>query len=222
MRRTTAMLAFVAVVVALGGGAFAADKPTSGLRYPCLTPDQKQVVFCYRGDVWVAAVDGSGPALRLTLHEAQDTLPRVSPDGKTVAFTSVRNGNYDIFTVPITGGRPTQITFHSAYEALCDWSPDGKKLLFTTNRPADLGRVDLYEVSLEGGTPRRITFDGGRDGAYSKDGKWIVYARGYVDIYWGQLPGRVELRSLRDPGGRRHSPSADADGRERAVPLRQR
>ncbi|MEN8149918.1 MAG: hypothetical protein ABFS86_08850, partial [Planctomycetota bacterium] len=106
MRRMTAVLAFLAVAVLAGGVAGAAEKPTAGLRYASLTPDQKQVVFCYRGDVWVAPVDGKGPALRLTLHEAQDTLPRVSPDGSTVAFSSVRNGNYDIFTVPITGGRP--------------------------------------------------------------------------------------------------------------------
>ncbi|MEN8150932.1 MAG: S41 family peptidase, partial [Planctomycetota bacterium] len=170
-------------------------------------------------------VDGKGPALRLTLHEAQDTLPRVSPDGSTVAFSSVRNGNYDIFTVPITGGRPKQITFHSAYEALCDWSPDGKRLLFTTNRPADVGRVDMFEVSLEGGTPRRLTYDGGRGGSYSKDGKWIVYARGYVDIYWDNYKGSSNFdlyvmpaeggipRQLTQTDGNERYPFLSADGK---------
>jgi len=193
MRLMPAVLAFLVVAVAIGGVAEAADKPTLGLRYPSLTPDLEQVVFCYRGDIWVAPVKGDGPVRRLTLHEAQDTLPRVSPDGKTVAFTSSRNGNYDLFTVPITGGKPKQITFHSAYEALCDWSPDGGKLLFTTNRPADVGRVDLFEVSLAGGTPRRVTRDGGRDASYSKDGKWIVYARGYIDIYWDNYQGSANF-----------------------------
>ena len=64
-------------------------KPTVGLRYPNLTPDGKQVVFCYRGDIWVADVDGKHVD-RLTIHEEQETLPRISPDGKTVAFTSKR------------------------------------------------------------------------------------------------------------------------------------
>jgi len=203
MRLMPAVLALVLVAAAFGAVAEAADKPTQGLRYPCLTPDLEQVVFCYHGDVWVAPVSGKGPVLRLTFHEAQDTLPRVSPDGKTVAFTSVRNGNYDIFTVPITGGRPKQVTFHSAYEAVCDWSPDGKRILFTTNRPADLGRIDLYEVNLDGGTPRRITFDGGRDGAYAKDGKSIVYARGYIDIYWDNYEGSAnfDLYTVPTAGG---------------------
>ncbi|MHC4938791.1 MAG: S41 family peptidase [Planctomycetota bacterium] len=188
-----ALLLFAAPVLA---------KPTLGLRYPNLTPDGKKVVFCYRGDIWVAHVDGSHVD-RLTIHEQQETLPRISPDGKTVAFTSKRNGGHDIFTVPIAGGVPKQITFHSAFEAMCDWSPDGKKILFVSNRDMDSGRTDLYEMDVKGGTPRRITYDGASEGSYSADGKQIVYVRGFIGIYWDNYEGAAnhDIYTIPTSGG---------------------
>lgn len=181
----------ILVLACLAGPVLA--KPTSGLRYPNLTPDGKRVVFCYRGDIWIANVDGTGTANRLTMHEAQETLPRISPDGKTIAFTSKRNGGHDLFVVPIDGGIPKQITFHSAFEALCDWSPDGKRVLFVSNRDVDSGRTDLYEMDIKGGTPRRITRDGASEGSYSPDGKSVVYVRGFIGIYWDNYKGSANF-----------------------------
>ena len=100
--------------------------------------------------------------------DEQDTLCRVSPDGKQIAFTSKRNGNYDIFLMPITGGEPKQVTFDSGVEIVCDWSPDGKKVLFASSRDPNAS-LDIYELDLAGGTPRRITFDGAREATYSAD-----------------------------------------------------
>ncbi|MHC4959370.1 MAG: S41 family peptidase [Planctomycetota bacterium] len=187
-----AWLLSLTIVFAFVGLSEAKDPPTKGLRYASLTPDNKQVVFCYRGDIWVGDV-ASRKVTRLTIHQAQDTLARVSPDGKQVAFSSKRNGNYDVFVMPITGGLPKRVTFHSGFEAVCDWSPDGKKILFTSERDGDAGRSDLYEVDLDGGTPRRITFDGAREGTYSPDGKQIVYVRGYITIYWDNYKGAANF-----------------------------
>ena len=121
-----------------GGPASAASRPTKGLRYPSLSPDGKSVVFCYRGDVWIAPVDGKSQPRRLTLHEAQETLARVSPDGTQIAFSSARNGNYDIFVLPITGGVPKQISFHGAWEAMNAWHPSGKKLIYSSAQDAGI------------------------------------------------------------------------------------
>lgn len=193
MRRI--LLAVLAVSACLLGGAPSpllaaeAPAPTQGLRYPSLSPDGRWVVFDYRGDIWKMPLDGKGHADRLTVHEAQDTLARISPDGTQVAFSSRRNGGFDLFVVSIDGGPPRQVTFHSALELLCDWSPDGKHLLFLSNREPSLWQMDLYEVALDGGTPRRITRDGGRDGTYSADGRRIVYARGFNTIYQDNYRG---------------------------------
>ena len=165
------LLTLLLVGLGLAAGRADAKDERRALRYPSLTPDGKQVVFCYRGDVWIAPLDGSHRADRLTIHEEQETLTRVSPDGKHVAFSSNRGGGYDLYVMPVTGGEPRQVTFHSTPEILCNWSPDGKKLLFMSNRDANEARYDLYEVDISGkGTPRRLTFDGARDGSYSADG----------------------------------------------------
>ncbi|MDJ0523660.1 MAG: S41 family peptidase, partial [Planctomycetota bacterium] len=187
--RLVALALFAALLVLAAAPAQAAEKYTRGLRYPSLTPDGKQVVFGYRGDIWVANTDGKTPARRLTIHEAQETLPRVSPDGKTVIFASARMGGYDLYTMPIVGGEAKRITFNGAGEIPCDWSPDGKKILFASNRDPSLFRWDLYEKPIAGGATRRITRDGGRDGAYSKDGKHVVYTRGFNTIYQDNYKG---------------------------------
>ncbi|MHC4670047.1 MAG: S41 family peptidase [Planctomycetota bacterium] len=213
------------LAVALAGTASAEDQPTLGLRYPSLTPDGKSVVFCYRGDIWIAPVDGSRRADRLTIHEQQDTLCRVSPDGKRIAFSSKRNGMYDLFVMPIDGGMPKQITFHSAVEIVCAWSPDGKKLLYMSNRDLGPGRLDLYEVDAEGGPSRRITYDGGREGSYSPDGSRIVYVRGFNSIYWDNYEGSANYdihvvdakggvpRRITDTEGNERFPCFGKDGR---------
>ena len=208
MLRITRFLAFAAVallaIAALSHSTLeAADTYTRGLRYPSLTPDGKQVVFAYRGDIWITATDGKSPARRLTIHEAQDTLPRVSPDGTQIAFSSTREGSYDIYVMPITGGEAKRISFHSGLEIMCNWSPDGKNILFASNRAASKYRIDLYEMPAAGGPARRITHDGGRDGSYSADGKTIVYVRGFNTIYQDNYSGSAnyDIYTVASEGG---------------------
>src|SRR5262245_38933400 len=185
-----ASLALVGIALAapIAVGDSAEAKTTRGLRFPVLTPDGKTVVFAWRGDIWRAPVAG-GAATRLTIHEAQDTKPKVSPDGKWIAFSSRRTGNYDVFVMPIDGGEPRQVTYHSAADIVSDWSSDSKRLLVTSNRDPQPYGNDVYEVDVDGGTPRRITRDGGREGVYSPDGTKIVYARGFNTLYQDAYEG---------------------------------
>src|SRR5262245_15894961 len=130
LRTTFTAIAAVAVFGTLFSVSSFADgtaKPTTrGLRFPSLTPDGKDVVFAWRGDLWRAPVAGGG-ARRLTINDAQDTKPRVSPDGKWIAFSSRRAGSYDVFVMPAEGGEPRQVTYNSALDIATDWSPDGTK-----------------------------------------------------------------------------------------------
>ena len=50
------------------------------------------IVFSYAADLWVVA-RGGGVARRLTSHEGIERFPKLSPDGKTVAFTAKYDGN---------------------------------------------------------------------------------------------------------------------------------
>ena len=227
LARLARLFVFALPLVLLAGGALAeaADKPTLGLRYPSLTPDNQRVVFGYRGDIWIAAANGQGPATRLTMHEAQETLPRVSPDGKQVAFSSRRNGGYDLFVTSVDGGLPQQLTFHGGPAILNAWSPDGKRLLFLGSRGPKITGMDLYEVAVDGGTPIAVTSDGGRDGSYHPNGKTVVYTRGFNTIYHDNYEGAANYdiyvvdepgalpRRLTDTAGNERYPFYSEDGK---------
>ena len=71
------------------------------MRYPDIHKDT--VVFVYGGDIWKVSAKG-GIAVKLTVHDGQETFPRFSPCGKLIAFTGQYDGNTDVFLVPVEGG----------------------------------------------------------------------------------------------------------------------
>src|SRR5579885_540623 len=95
-----------------------------------------KIVFSYLGDLWLVQEDGSHPQ-RLTSHSAREVHPRFSPDGKWIAFSSDRYGNYDVFVMPAEGGEAKRLTYHSAPDTVVGWSRDSKKVVFSSSR----GRV---------------------------------------------------------------------------------
>ena len=106
MKRILTMLAVL-------WAAAASAENVSWLRYPAISPDGKYVAFTYKGDIYIVDSQG-GEAEQITTNPAYDYAPVWSPDGKTLAFASDRQGNFDIFTVSPEGGRPVRITTHSA------------------------------------------------------------------------------------------------------------
>ena len=91
------------------------QEPVIGARMPALSPDGRRLAFVYRGDVWVSDAEG-GRATPVTQNLESDAFPLFSPDGQWVAFSSKRNGNWDIFAVPVQGGAPKQLTWNSGAE----------------------------------------------------------------------------------------------------------
>src|SRR5262249_27454626 len=88
------------LVSLLAGPASAAEVKLAG---PPDSHDGK-IVLSSLGDLWLCKDDGSNPQ-RLTVHKSRDIPPRFSPDGKWIAFSSDRFGNYDIFVIPAEGGK---------------------------------------------------------------------------------------------------------------------
>lgn len=122
------------------------------LSNPCLTPDGQTVIFAFEGDLWRANVN-DGNATRLTAMQGYETSPRVSPDGKWIAFTGRQYNNGDIYLIPVNGGDVKQITHHSGNDEVTSWSWDSKALYFNSNR---MGQVAGFKVSVDGGTPQRV------------------------------------------------------------------
>src|SRR5262249_40838025 len=90
-----------------------AQEPIRCGRTPDISPHGKTVAFSYLGGLWTVETIG-GVARPVTMHEAYHVNPVYSPDGKWLAFTSTRNGSYDVFVCPAEGGKPRRLTFDSA------------------------------------------------------------------------------------------------------------
>ena len=122
------------------------------LSNPCLTPDGLTAIFSFEGDLWKADTK-TGQAARITAMQGYETSPRVSPDGKWIAFTGRQYGNADVYVMPVGGGDIKQITFHSSGDEVNSWSWDSKYIYFTSNR---MGQQSGFKVSASGGTPQRV------------------------------------------------------------------
>ena len=154
----------------------ATAEPIKFARYPHVA--NGKLVFSYHGDIWIAAQDGSNPT-RLTAHVRPRHVPRLSPDGTRVAFTSNRFGNDDVFVIPVTGGEPRQLTFNTTGDVVQNWTPDGKGIIFSTQRSISPWLNPLYVVPVEGGLPHAMDMDTANTGMIKQDGSMArLHAQG--------------------------------------------
>ena len=133
----------------------AATLPLYFASHPTLSPDAQTLYFCYEGDIWQVATAG-GQALRVSAMTGYETRPRVSPDGKWLAFSSNELNNNDVYIVSTQGGPIRQLTFHDADDKVTSWSADSKYVYFESNR---YNTISAYRVSIDGGTPERLFGD---------------------------------------------------------------
>ena len=168
------------LVVGLISAGVARAEPIKFARYPHVS--QGKLVFSYQGDIWIANENGSNP-LRLTAHVARDVFPRLSPDGRWVAFSSERYGNNDVFIVPATGGEPRQLTFATTPETVLNWTPDGTGVLVATSRAVSPWRSPIHIVPIDGSVPRPLPIDGGVQGMLNRDGTVLAFNR-MGGSYW--------------------------------------
>jgi tricorn protease len=152
------------------------------LRQPTLSRDH--LAFVYAGDIWVSDRDGQHPT-RITTHPATEFAPHFSPDGNWIAFSAAYDNNVDVYVVSVNGGQPKRLTWHPAADVVTGWSPDSKRILFTSEREVSNSRSgQFYEVPLDGGFERKVMQAVGIEGAWSADGKRLVY-RPYLAAYAG-------------------------------------
>ncbi|MFC1937556.1 hypothetical protein ACFLWY_03235 [Chloroflexota bacterium] len=131
-------------------------------------------------EIFIMNADGSNRT-NLTNHPATDSSPRCSPDGKSIAFSSMRGDNYDIYTMDINGENLTRLTDDTVDDYRPVWSPDGKKIAFTH------GYGGVYITDADGSNTVCPTGWGhGYNLSWSPDGKKIA-----CDDGWGIWVGEV-------------------------------
>jgi dipeptidyl aminopeptidase/acylaminoacyl peptidase len=107
---------------------------------PEVSPDGKWVAYgistpdmeANRGvsNIWLVSASG-GDAIQLT-QSGKDSAPSWSPDGKTLAFLSGRDGTSQVYVISMEGGEAKKLTTLSTGADLFKWSPDGKSIAFTS------------------------------------------------------------------------------------------
>jgi serine/threonine protein kinase/Tol biopolymer transport system component len=96
-----------------------------------------------------------GTARPLIASSRVDSSPHISPDGRHIAFVSLRGGGQDIWISAADGTNPRRIT-SLAVTSGPRWSPDGRWIAFGALAPG-LTRPDIWVVDAAGGTPRPLT-----------------------------------------------------------------
>mgnify|MGYP005850007315 CR=1 FL=1 len=98
-------------------------------------------------DIYIADLKGN-ITKQLTNTPGYDAEAVVSPDGKKIAFTSIRSGDLEIYTMDIDGTNLKQITSGLGYDGGCFFSHDSKKIVFRSSRPKTAEAVKEYKDLL--------------------------------------------------------------------------
>ena len=116
---------FALALLILSGSAFAAEDSPLWLRKNSISPDGKQIAFCYGGDIFTVPAEG-GQARQITSNAAYDSDPLWTPDGRYIVFSSYRDNTKDIFMTSAEGGKPVKITCYPGNETPLAVLPDGR------------------------------------------------------------------------------------------------
>jgi TolB protein len=138
---------------------------------------------------------------RLTRHPARDVLPRWTPDGRAVIFSSERDGHWQLYRVASEpdGSPPVRLRANEHLEWQADPTPDGTGLVFLSNLA---GAQGLFVVPWQAGEPRLLVQHGRRiqlgNPHCSRDGGRVVYSSnrgvGGHRIYLTRLSDGEETR----------------------------
>lgn len=161
----------------------AATEDARMLRFPNI--NRNLIVFVYAGDIWTVDSNG-GEARRLTSHPGLELFPKISPDGKWIAFSGEYSGSRQIFVIPSNGGEPRQLTWYNPVgempprggwdNVVLDWTPDSKQILIRGNRtPFGERNGKYFLVSLDGGLEKPLSIVNGGFGVFSPDGTKICF-----------------------------------------------
>ncbi len=124
-----------------------------------LSGDNRSLLYTRRQmhtNIWLVNYNADNDTIvikteQLTTGTSVKYGPRISPDGKRIAFAMGDPSNSNIFTMPIEGGPIKQLTFLNSFNVGPVWSPNGNELAFSSTQD---GTPKVWRVSSEGGTPR--------------------------------------------------------------------
>jgi WD40 repeat protein/putative metal-binding protein len=107
--------------------------------------------------------------------------PSWSPDGQRLAFTTNRDGNFEIYVTGASGTPLTRVTNSPTDEFSPTWSPDGTKIAFERDDANAVAQILVMNADGSGVTNLSPSLTDDRNPAWSPDGSRIAFARGAPD-----------------------------------------
>jgi TolB protein len=190
----------------------AGGKPTllnTGFAQKCnndhgISPDNTQLVVSHheiatgKSMIYTLSIKGGNP--KLITPNAPSYWHGWSPDGKTLAYCAERNGEYDIYTIPATGGNEQRLTNAKGLDDGPDYTVDGTYIYFNSVRT---GKMKIWRMKSDGSGQEQVTFDEYNDwfAHPSPDGKWLVFVSYEADVEGHPANKNVMLRMMPMAGG---------------------
>lgn len=145
-------------------------------------------------DIFMADLDGK-IVKQLTKSSGYDAEATLSPDGKKMIYTSVKDGDIELYIMDLKSGKEQRITNSLGYDGGAWFSPDGKKIIWRASRPKTDAEIKEYKELLaenlvaptnmevwvanaDGSNARQVTTYGQANWApaYMPDSKRIIFA----------------------------------------------
>ncbi len=168
-----------------------------------ISPDSQSLAISdqsqedHRSLVYLVPIAGGTP--RRVTQKAPSYWHGWSPDGKTLAFVGERNGDFDIYTIPVSGGEETRLTTAKGLDDGPEYSPDGNFIYFNSERT---GHMQIWRMKPDGSGQEQVTSDEFNNWFphISPDGQWMVFLTYEKDVQGHPENKDVMLRlmSLRD------------------------
>ena len=145
-----------------------------------------------------------GRRRRLTDNDGYDAEGAVSPDGSRIVFTSLREGDLDLYLMDADGSNVRRLTDRKGYDGGAFFSWDGRAIVFRSAHPETRAEVEEYETLLRQGLvrPRRLEIY-----VMRPDGTGVgqVTLNGAANFAPFMHPNGQQIlfsSNLHDPGGR--------------------
>ncbi len=126
-----------------------------------------------------------------------------SPDGKTLVYCADRNGNFDVYGIPVEGGEEKRLTTAEGLDDGPEYSHDGQYIYFNSVRAGPGERMQIWRMKPDGSEQTQITKDEYNNwfAHPSPDGKWLVFISYEKDVTGHPANKDVMLRLMPVGGG---------------------
>jgi Tol biopolymer transport system component len=167
----------------------------------CPTPPDKSKGYVWKlydeFDIFMADADGSN-VVQLTNSGKYDAEATISPLGDKIVFTSLRDGDPELYLMNLDGSEQKRLTFEKGYDGGAFFSADGSKIVFRASRPkseqelADYDdlvneglvrptNLEIFVIDADGSNLKQVTNLNAASFApfFHPDGKRIIFSSNY-------------------------------------------